>query len=74
MDRYPLHALRQLLAGDQPTRGAITAISGQRATVATPSGARTVMASSHALKVGQAVTIRQGVAYPSAAPADRYVV
>ena len=74
MDRYPLHALRQLLASEQPIRGVITAISSQRATVATPSGARTVMTGSQALKVGQAVTIRQGVAYPSARPADRYVV
>ena len=74
MDRYPLHALRALLATDQPTRGAITAISGQRLTIATPRGAITAISASERLRIGQTVTIRQGVAYPSARPADRYVI
>ena len=74
MDRYPLHALRSLLAPSTVTRGTITAISGQRATLATPSGMATAIIGAESLRVGSAVTVRSGVAYPSARAGARYVL
>ena len=75
MDRYPLHALRSLLSKPAPTRGIITAQSGARLTLATPQGMMTALAASDVVyRIGQAVRIRDGIAYPSAAPAERYVL
>lgn len=76
MDRYPLHALRQLLAEPSPTRGVVTARSGIRLTVATPQGARMALASGDAsgYRIGHMVTLHAGVAYPTARASERYVV
>jgi len=73
MDRYPLKALRSLLASPAPTRGVVTATNGQRVTLATPAGLQTAIAST-TLAIGQTVRLQDGTAYPAARAAERYVL
>jgi hypothetical protein len=71
--QFPLQQLRRLLTADATLRGRVTRISGQRAEVATRDGLRQVMMGA-TLTVGQAVTIRNGIAWPVAEAGRRYAV
>lgn len=65
MSTQPLTELRQLLATDTPTRGRVVRVLSGRVQVATRQGLATYQ-SGGTLRVGQAVTLDRGTAYPQA--------
>jgi hypothetical protein len=71
---YPLHELRALLRQDTPTVGVVVAVDGARLQIATTEGLRPALASGRIPAVGDAVSLRDGVAYPRAVASRRYVV
>lgn len=70
---YPLHALRALLTSAAPERGVVVRITGATAQIATRTGLTSALTAS-SLRPGQRVTLRNGLAYPEAAPTRRYAL
>ena len=65
MSTQPLAELRRLLAVETPTRGRVVRVHSGRVQVATSQGLATYQAGG-TLRVGQAVTLDRGTAYPQA--------
>lgn len=72
--RHPLLELRALLRPLRPTRGVVTARTGNQLTVATRAGLATAIAADAAIAVGQEVSIRDGVAYRRARISGAYAL
>lgn len=71
---YPLTALRGLLGTTASRRGCVVRMVGSGVQVATATGLVQAQASAAGLIVGQAVTVRDGVAYPAAQAGERYAL
>jgi hypothetical protein len=71
---FPLHELRALLAASHPETGVVVAVEASRVEVATASGLLQAFAPGRVPDIGERVTLRDGVAYPRAAPTRRYVL
>jgi hypothetical protein len=73
MSTQPLSELRRLLATEAPARGRVVRVLDGRVQVATSQGLATYQAGG-ALRVGQAVTLDRGTAYPQARAARVYAL
>lgn len=70
---HPLLELRRLLTSETERRGRVVRLEGRQVTIATASGILTAQ-SGASLHLGQAVSVRDGTAYPVAAPSAVYAL
>jgi len=71
---YPLTTLRALLGQTSARAGRVVRLVGSSVQVATAAGLVQAQSGGASLTVGQAVTVRDGMAYPSAKAGARYAL
>lgn len=71
---YPLRELQRLLTAEDPLPGVVVATSSGAVTCATPNGLREARVTGRSIAVGEAVTVRSGVASPRATPAETFTL